>query len=513
MSPTVDLIEAERGRHNALLLRSEGVRVSVGEFADLTRRAALLLEQRGVRRGQRVALIEGNTLERLIWQYAVWWLGAIEISVNNELKGAMLDHVLSDSEPELVISGEAIDLPTMDVVTIGMSTRDLPMFTEEDHGRLVELQVDIPPETHATILYTSGTTGPSKGVVLPRGYFSNLGAVWASIVDVGQGDVVYFSQPFFHVDAHLLLPMCMQTGAVMAYRRRFSVSCFWADVSRFDATIGIAVGAMLSALTTTTPPAPDDVSLRCIICAPVPEEAYRYFEDQLGVPLLAMYGQTEANGVTFETPGNRRRGSAGKALSTYDVEIQDEHGQPMPPGAVGEIVYRPLSANIISAGYWKRDDATREAWRGLWFHTGDLGLLDADGFLFYKGRLTDSLRRRGENISSWELETIVRTLPGVDACAAIGIPDPLGGEDRIKIFVATQDPGAFDPRRFFEACHRALPRFAVPDLVEVVTESEFVRGAGTAAIQKHLLSRAVEGPSIHAHQTRGDRSPQDRSTR
>jgi crotonobetaine/carnitine-CoA ligase len=152
---------------------------------------------------------------------------------------------------------------------------------------------------------------------------------------------------------------------------------------------------------------------------------------------------------------------------------------------------------MMTLGYWRRPEATVEAFRGLWYHTGDAASMDDDGFVFFCGRMTDNLRRRGENVSVWELETAIALAPGVRDCAAIGVRDDFGGEDEIKVFVELEEGLAFDPAEFFAFCENNIPRFALPRFVQVVEPGVFVHGVGTGAIQKHRLPKDTSGPGIY----------------
>ena len=217
-------------------------------------------------------------------------------------------------------------------------------------------------------------------------------------------------------------------------------------------------------------------------------EVFAYFEDELGIPLLQLYGQTEADGVVFNTLDRRRRGAAGWACCGFDIQIVDDEDNPVAIGEIGRLVYRPREPRLMTIGYWRRDEATVAATRNLWWHTGDLGRIDADGFFWFEGRASDSLRRRGENISAWELESALRGAPGVDVAVAIPVPDEIGGEDEIKVFLVLEADFDWDARAFFAYCAEQLPRFAQPRFVELIAEQDLVRGAGTGAVQKHLLA-------------------------
>lgn len=498
--PVIDLLEAERLRGSHLLLRWPDGEWTVRDLADAARRCAQHLLGIGVAEGDRVAIISGNSEWRLAWQFGIWWIGAVEVSVNAELRGPMLEFVLTDCDPTVILAERemTLELPLIAGATL-VVTDDIVVadITADQAAALDAAAVRFAASALGTILYTSGTTGASKGVMLPRGYFSNLGSVVGRVLDLDEGDVGYFVLPFFHVDAHIVLPAVIQSGSVLSFDRRFSARKWWPQIRGFEATWAFVIGAVLSVVMTSDPVRPGSTRLTRFLGAPIPAEAYEFFEDGLGISILSMFGQTEADGPTFESRDHRRRGSAGWPCAGFDIEIHDPSGVPVETGQVGEIVIRPQAANMMTLGYWRRDDATVEAWRGLWFHSGDLGRLDEDGFLTFVGRLTDSLRRRGENISAYELESVIGTAPGVVECAVIGVVDKMGGEDEIKVFVVPDDTAQFDVDDFFVYCEQSLPRYAVPQILQLTQASTFVRSVGTGVIQKRRLSVDIEGPDIY----------------
>ena len=491
-----DLIEAERQRPRALLLRWAEGEWTVEDLATAARACAAALRGAGIERGDRVAIVSGNSEWRLAWQLGTHWLGAVEVSVNSELRGSMLRHCLEDSDPSLIVREAEFDahldgmLPAVPRVAAERAPRPV---SAEAAARLDAAYAEVPASALATILYTSGTTGPSKGVMLPQAYFANLGSVFGAVLGMAPDDVGYFTLPFFHVDFHIVLAAAIQRGAAIAFNRRFSVSRFWQEAADFDASWVFVIGALLSALETREVPRSGHRVER-FIGAPIPPTSRAYF-GAAGIRIQAFYGQTECDGPTFETVDRHRDGSAGRPCAGIDVEIHDPRGVSLGVDQVGEIVLRPQYPDMLALGYWRRPEATLETRTGLWHHTGDLGRLDADGFLFYEGRLTDSLRRRGENISAFELEAVVRRAPYLIECAAVSVHDPLGGEDEIKIVARVGD--AFDVAGFFRFCGAELPRFAVPRYLELVADGTFVYSVGTGVIQKHRLSRATEGDTIY----------------
>nr|WP_238391590.1 MULTISPECIES: AMP-binding protein [unclassified Mycolicibacterium] len=498
VSPVDDLLRAVAEDPERPLLRSRSEVLSVGELADRAREVAAALAGRGVAAGDRVALVAGNSIDRVVWMFGIWWCGAVEVSVNVELRGPMLAHVLTDCDPTLVACQDDLfhhvrDAAATEVMAMSaLQVEPLDMAVREE---LDAAQRGFGPGELATILYTSGTTGPAKGVMLPRAYFSNLAQVWIDRLDLTGDDIGYFPLPFFHVDAHVQLTACLQSGGSLAFRPRFSVSEYFADVTRFGATWASGVGAMLSMLAQAELPEPSSHHLTRMVGAPVPQHVYEAFEDRLGIPILTLFGQTECDGVAMDSIEQRRRGAAGRTHDAIEVQVVDENDRPVPVGQTGEILYRPRRPHFTALGYWRRPEATIEAWRNLWFHTGDSGHLDDDGFLYFDGRRTDSFRRRGENISVWELEHSLNTAPGVRECVAIAVRDEHGGEDEIKVFVVP-DVDSLVLEEFIEHCRTVLPRFAVPRYLTLTDGSEFVRSAGTGVVQKHLLSRDITSPNV-----------------
>lgn len=499
-SPVAELIRAEQQNAERLLLRWADGELSVREFASLARRCARDLQTRfGLTAGDRVAIVGRNSVLRLAWQYGAYWIGVVEVSVNYELKGPMLAHILTDSDPMLILADPDLITELADYVGTEDTWPLIDPHTEAssvDAAELDEHERAIRADELATILYTSGTTGPSKGVMLPRAYFANHADSVRETLGLAEGDVGYFVLPFFHVDAHIVFPAVIASGSALAFNQRFSVSRFWSEVEEFGCTWAFVIGSVLSAVATVPHPEPATIALKRFLGAPIPGDAYEFFEDALGITILSMYGQTEADGPTFERFDRRRRGSAGIVCDGFELAILDSAGQPVSTGEVGEICHRPRFPNMIMIGYWNRPEATVESWKHLWFHTGDLGRIDQDGYLFYCGRLTDSLRRRGENISAYELEAVLREAPGVVEAAAIPVIDELGGEDEIKVVISHSENSAFDAALFFAYCEGALPRFAVPRFVEVVDPHIFVRSVGTGVIQKHRLPHTVSGHAV-----------------
>lgn len=476
-------------------LRWPGGEMSVGAFADRARRWATVLRKQGVEPGERVAFVCTNSADFLALQFATYMCAAVEVPINAELRGEMLAAILTDADPTLIVIDEQIH-----AIVVAHLPRDVGVLILDEKLR-TEVSAVMPIEEPATpgaselavILYTSGTTGPSKGVMLPHGYLPSTAATWIAAMDITASDTWYLPVPLFHVDGHVVNALGLICGATVGFTKRFSVSRFWSESEALGATRFLAVGSMLSALAGRRPERSPEHTYRASIGAPITEEAYEYFEDELGIPLLQLYGQTEADGVVFSTPDRRRRGAAGWACCGFDVRIVDADDSPVPLGESGNLVYRPHGASQMTIGYWRQPQATADCARNLWWHSGDLAHVDSDGFLWFDGRASDSLRRRGENISAWELESAIREAPGVRTAAVVAVQDDIGGEDEIKVFVSLADGCEWDPRGFFDYCSKQLPRYAQPRYVSVIAEEDFVRGPGSGAVQKHRLPQGELG--------------------
>jgi crotonobetaine/carnitine-CoA ligase len=499
-TPVRQLRQRAAERPDAPLLRfreETGVRdVGASELLAEATRVAGALRRAGAEPGDRVAVLLPNGFDYVVLWFAIPLAGLIEVPVNVEQRGPVLRHVLEDSGPTVIVAAPEM-LPVIadagyagpgTIVEWGVDGREqLPSAPIELH--------DPAPDQLSTIMYTSGTTGPSKGVMLSHGYLSSLGANTTSMrPDLGADDVFYLCSPMFHVDARCMLAAALSTGGCFAFSPRFSARGFWRDVRDFGATFFLFIGAMLAILAKTS--SVEDARghrLKAGTGAPIPAEAYEHFEDRLGIRLIEVYGMTEAAAVTWSTPDRRRRGSAGCAAGPFDVAVVDRDDRILPPGELGEVVVRPKGPNLVTLGYWHRDDATVETFRNLWLHSGDLGRFDEDGFLWFVGREKDMIRRRGENISAFEVEATMSALPGVLECAAVPVPDELGGEEEILLLVVPVEGAQLDPADVATFASRQLARFAVPRWIDIVGS---LPHTPTGKLAKHLIDRRPSDSAV-----------------
>jgi crotonobetaine/carnitine-CoA ligase len=316
------------------------------------------------------------------------------------------------------------------------------------------------------LLYTSGTTGPSKGVVLP--HTANLTSarhtVW--LCRYTADDRLYTVFPLFHINAKYTSTLAaMAAGASLVMDTRFSASGFWDIVRREGITAFNYQGALLTMLM-KQPPRPDDAdnSVRVAFGAPAPVEIWRDFERRFGLRLVEVYGMTETATSLANTLDDTRVGSCGKPVDHFEVEVHDERGYRCPPGVAGEIVVRPRWPDVMIREYYGMPEATLAAFRNLWFHTGDRARVDDDGYVYFVDRMKDAIRRRGENISSFEVERVVNTHHAVLESAAFGVPSELAEEE--VMIVVVHRPGAdVEAEALLDFCAERMAHFAVPRYV------------------------------------------------
>jgi crotonobetaine/carnitine-CoA ligase len=340
-------------------------------------------------------------------------------------------------------------------------------------------------------MYTSGTTGPPKGVVLPQGCPIAWAEQTAELLALVPGETHFCSFPLFHALAQYFatMPVFGNDGCT-AIAPRFSASSFWDDVRRCGATSANIMGAVVSFLY-AQPERDDDAdnSLRLGFGAPVPASIIKDFERRFGLRFVEIYGSSEANVPLWNPLDDVRPGSCGKPIGRFDVKLVDEHDAEVPVGEVGEIAVRPHEPWSMMTGYYKRPDATAEAFRNLWFHTGDLARRDEDGYHHFVDRAKDSIRRRGENISSWEIETVLVKHEDVAECAAFAVESELT-EDEVMVAVAPKPGRTLDLDDLLAFCAERMPAYMVPRYVDVVDE---LPKTPTGKIEKFRLRERGRG--------------------
>lgn len=510
MEPAVGATLGAALRHHArvrpdhCLVDVDGRRLTFAGADDRADRLAAGLAARGVEPGERVAVISPNRLEVVELLLALGRLGAVQVPVNVYLRGAFLRHQLTDARAATVVGDAAglqavapllDDLPDLQRV---VALDDAPDLGGVEVLAYEDLPVDgAPPAVEPderrldAILYTSGTTGMPKGCMLPHGYAVRAAEQTRHMLDLRPDDVHLTALPLYHGFARGVVATAVVHGMTVGLESAFSPAQARRRAVDLGATVLHGVGMMGQALLGLPPDELDTrLALRCAFLIPFDPASSEAFEARYGAPVLSqMYGQTECGAITFASLTDPTPpGTVGRPSPLFDVALLDDRGHRVEPGVVGEVAVRPKVAHAMYAGYWGRPEATVEAWRGLWHHTGDLARADADGVLTFVDRAADAVRRRGENVSSMQLEQAIVAHDDVAEAAVHAIP-ATDGEDEIKACVVAREGTRLEPAPLFDHFREQLPYFAIPRFVEVL--DELPRTATMRVLKHRLRERGV----------------------
>jgi crotonobetaine/carnitine-CoA ligase len=487
-----------------IFVRSGEAAVGYAEANRRANRVANALLALGVRKGDRVGILLRNCVEYLDLWFGLSKIGAIQVPINTEYKAAQALAVLSRAPvpflvvhaslaPALFASGEGAPA-TANVLVLGEAAAavSLPGRRVLDYAQCVgRAPADEPQATDTSgadvsaIMNTSGTTGPSKGVLVSHAQQFILGRNIAADLELTADDTYYNFFPLFHntAQAMITLPVLL-AGAQMVLIEKFSATRFWDDVRRYGCTAFYYIGEILRILLRST--RREDAAgstLRVGWGIGASPGDFAEFTERFEVPLRTGYGSTEANVPVFYPHAGAKPGSVGRVIPGFELRIADERGVALPAGQSGEILVRSTEPYATMLGYDANPEATVAAWQDLWFHTGDAGHLDEAGNLFFIGRVRDVMRVRGENVSAFELETVIASFEGVLEVAAIGVPGELGGDD-IKVVVVPQPGASIDFEKLVAHAEAHLPRYAVPRYLECVKE---LPKTETNKVRKHVL--------------------------
>lgn len=452
-----------------------------------------------VPRGERVVIMLGNRPEFLWSFFGSVYGGIVPVPLNISLKGPMLEHVLKQVEPALVIVERGTEQAMRDSLarTGGAALLwrvDGPLTDDGNPATFAELMAQSADGTYAEsaaaelamIMYTSGTTGPSKGIMYSHGMALEFADFGQWLFGFGRDDVMFNCLPLFHGNALLLTMLgALRTGGKAVFAESFSASTYGQTVQDSGATILSLLGSMFSILWNRPPSELDRAhQARIALTVPVPKEHFRDFEERFGLALTSLYGLTDIGmpvGVPY--PQRAQPGQTGFVHPHWTCQIVDESDCEVPDGTVGEMIFRPLRPNIMQLGYWREPEATLNAWRNLWFHTGDLLRRDADGSFTFIDRSKDAIRRSGENISSFEVELVLQDHPAVAEVAVYAVPSDLG-EDEVMAAIVLEAGAECEPAAIVKYAKEYLPYFAVPRYVSVL---DALPKTATAKVKKDAL--------------------------
>jgi long-chain acyl-CoA synthetase len=443
-------------------------------FDEAVNQAANLLLAAGIEKGKRVSLFLTNSAEYLIFYFACFKIGAWAGPINAHLKAEEIEFVVTNSEASVIVTQQDL-LPKVEAVRDHLATvREVLLIEDtraqqESDSRLQTPDSRLSWDDEAVIIYTSGTTGKPKGVLLTHGNLLTNAREIAEWLQLTEGDRALLIMPLFHVNALMTTTMAaLWAGGSCVLAPGFSASRHWQRVSDYGVTYFGSVATMLSLLIQTYPqgiPEGCDTSrLRFALCgsAPVPLEVAKQYEELFHCPVIEGYGLSESSCRATFNPidGRRRLGSIGLPIGN-EVKIFDEDDKEVAPGVVGEIVLR--GANIMK-GYYKNDEANQQAFRSGWFHTGDLGYRDADGFFVIVDRKSDMIIRAGENIYPREIDEVLYQHPKVKDAATIGVPDALYGEG-VKSFIVLREGENATEEEMIAYCQQHLADFKCPKTI------------------------------------------------
>lgn len=472
--------------------RFDGTPITFAELDQASASLAAGLTRLGVGRGDRVAVMMRNSPASLALIFALARAGMVWVPVNAQLRGEGLRHVLSHADPRAIVADSDV---LARIAESGAPVSRLPCVVAGDPDAAVALErllqagasfaSDPPAPTDLfAIMYTSGTTGPAKGVMVTHHMLRLAGEGALLVAAARSGDVMFVWEPLYHIGGAQLLVLPLRQRVVLAMVGRFSAGRFWAEVRAEGATHIHFLGGILQMLLKQPPGALDRAhGARLAWGGGCPADIWRPFEERFGLQIRECYGMTEASSfTTFNDAGIV--GSVGRPVPWLSVTVLDAQDMPVPTGTRGEIVVRSSDPGALTPGYFRNAEATTKALRDGALHTGDSGSFDAAGNLFFHGRLTDSVRVRGENVSAWEVEHVAASHPAVEDCAMIGVAADVGEQD-IKLFVKPRSGHTMDLAELSSFIASRVAPYQNPRYLAIVEEFE---RTPSLRIMKHRLS-------------------------
>jgi crotonobetaine/carnitine-CoA ligase len=506
---------ARTHRDHTFVQEFGGRRQTYGESLQAARRIASGLQRLGSAPRDTVVVMVGNRLEAIDLWLGINLLGATEVAINTAYVGNSFVHAVKLCGARTIVIEEAY-LPVLkaslgalphlkSVVVLGQAAGlpVLPGVTVEGYLELSAADNGTPftePQYFdtASVIYTSGTTGPAKGVMMPHAQVMLIARMTVDAMRITDSDIFYNFTPLYHMAAKFMGVLgVLQAGATLVLDQGFAPAEWLSRIRACGATVSGGPGTLIQMIYDTAP-TPDDRNhaLTRIYGAPVPQHIAAPFQQRFGVKGIELWGMTEIGDPCWTPYGEPlREGSCGKVDPRwYELSIADpDTDLPLETGQTGEILVRPKLPWICMKGYMGMPDKTAEAWRNLWFHTGDLGYVDADGYVYFVARASERIRRRSENISAYEIELAARAHPAVAEAAAVGVESGYAGDDDIKLCIVGKDGQAPDPLQLTEHLTRLLPHYMVPRYIEVLAE---LPRTPTSKLQRALMKQPAAGGSV-----------------
>jgi crotonobetaine/carnitine-CoA ligase len=480
-----------------------------GDMDRLSNRCANGYQKLGIVKDDKVSMMLANCPEFIHLWFGCAKVGAVEVPINTSYKGEFLRHIIDQSDSRiLVIADEYLDRVKLiqddlkkleKIIVLGDKGKvdglKIPVMSYEEFFNAPETPVDVkvyPWDPHS-IIYTSGTTGLSKGGLQPHKMYIVVAEKLMDRRDGRSDDIFYTFLPLYHFNAQDLTTItAMVAGAEMVLSDKFSATKFWDEIRSCGATQFNYLGAVIPILA-KQPEKPNDLDnpVRIAFGAGCPQAVMDQVEKRFGMTCVEGFGMTEIGIPIHVSPTDRKPGSCGKALDIYEIKLVDDNDEEVPVGEPGEIIFRPKEPFTMMLGYYNMPDKTLEVYRNLWFHSGDLAKRDADSYYYFIDRKKDSLRRRGENISSFEVERAINTHPSVLESAAVAVKAELS-EDEVKICVVLKPGEKVAYEELIAHAAERMPYFAVPRYVEFM---ESLPKTPTERVQKYVLKQAGVTPN------------------
>ncbi len=491
-----ELIEHQaKNQGNKPYILHEDQTVSFADFDRYTCRMANGLHDQGAAHGDGLGILMANCPEYYFLFYGLPRGGLYSVPINTALKGEGLKYILNHSDVKYLAVDEEFypkiaelgtGIKKVEKIFVRRTTNaELPPNTldlaELFHASPEKPKYESDPDAITYLLYTSGTTGFPKGVVKRNSSEKMQGILNLASLLVKPDDILYTALPLFHANALVLTAsLAMASGVSFGLDKKFSASRFWDNIRRYGATQFNGIGALMPILM-KQPEKPNDAdnSIRAVISAACPINLWKAFEDRFGLKIWEVYGAVDGGGVLTLNKGNAPVGSIGKPLNG-EWKLVDEAGQDVPQGEIGEMINKVEEGATRTVEYYKNEEASEKKAKGGWIRSGDLFYADKDGNLYFVDRASDSMRRRGENISSFEVESIIEKHPDVMTCAAFGVPSELG-EDEVMIWVKTVENKTLDLKGLIQHCIDNMAFFMVPRFIDMVDD---IPRTGTLRSQK-----------------------------
>ena len=502
----------------------DGTRWTYGDVARLVKSTAAGLQSLGVKQGDHVLMWMPNGPDFLRIWFAINYLGAVCVSINTAYRGGLLEHVVQNSGAKLMITiGPLVErLATVklakleQVVSVGGQAADvagLKAFGRdalEGIAELAPLERPIEPWDTQLIYYTSGTTGPSKGVLASYNHLLTMARNTLSTRDgellVGRDDRYMVNLPLYHAGGLVMPTLMLALGASVSVVAGFETAVFWERVRQTETTCVVLLGIMAAYLVKQPVAANErDTLLKHAVCVPLTEESLT-FHRRFGVRIHTVFNMSEVSTPLISDMNPEVVATCGKPRVGMQVRVVDNNDNEVPPGTVGELIVRGDQPWTLSHGYNEDPTATARAWRNGWFHTGDAFREDADGNFFFVDRIKDAIRRRGENISSFEVESAVVLHDAVREAAAVGVPSP-DSEDELLVVVALVEGCTLDPAELIEFMRTRVAHFMIPRFIRVLPD---LPKTPTQKVQKYALRAEGVTPDTWDREKAGIRVARER---